>query len=128
MGFCEKLSQWIKACLESSSISVLVNESPTKEFKPSRGLRLGDLISPLLFLIVAQGLLGLVNQATRKEVLFGLKVGANNVEVKLLQFVNDTLFLCDSNIQNIRTFKAMSKCFESTIALELIFLRAKLVL
>ena len=39
LGFCERWIQWIRACLESATISVLVNGSPTKEFKPSRGLR-----------------------------------------------------------------------------------------
>lgn len=29
--------KWIKGCLESSWVSVLVNESPTQEFKCSKG-------------------------------------------------------------------------------------------
>jgi len=39
LGFWEKWIQWIRVCLESATISVLVNDSPTKEFKPSIGLR-----------------------------------------------------------------------------------------
>ena len=50
LGFCEKWVEWIKACLESSSISVLVNDSPTQEFKPRKGLRQGDPLEPLFFL------------------------------------------------------------------------------
>ena len=67
IGFCGKWVQWIRACLESTTVSVLVNGSPTKEFKPIRGLRQGDPMAPFLFLIVAQGLSGLVKQATRKK-------------------------------------------------------------
>ena len=48
--------------MESSSISVLVNGSPTKKFKPSRGIRQENLIAPFLS--------GLVNQVARKEVFF----------------------------------------------------------
>jgi len=88
--------------MESSSISILVNGSPSKKFKSTRGLRQGDPIALFLFLIVAQGLSGLVNQATRKELFSGLKVGAKKVEVNILQFADDTLIMCDSNIQNIR--------------------------
>jgi len=40
-------------CLESSSISVLVNGSPTNESKPSKGLRQVDLLAPFLYLLVA---------------------------------------------------------------------------
>lgn len=42
-------------------MSVLVNGSPTQDFKVHRGLRQGDLLSPFLFLIVAEGLAALVD-------------------------------------------------------------------
>ena len=48
MGFCPKWRQWISACLTTATISVLVNGSPSKEFVPSRGLRQGDPLAPLL--------------------------------------------------------------------------------
>jgi len=41
LGFSPIWIKWIKACLESASVSVLVNGSPTEEFKPKRGLRHG---------------------------------------------------------------------------------------
>jgi len=44
----------VKACMESATISVLVNGSPTEEFKPKKELRQGDPLAPLLFLIVAE--------------------------------------------------------------------------
>jgi len=49
-------------------------------------------MAPFLFLIVAQGLSGLVKQATRKNLLSGIKIGDKKVEVDLLQFADDTLF------------------------------------
>jgi len=48
VGFCEKWVVWIKNCLASSSIFVLVNGSPTSEFKPKNGLRQGDLLAHFL--------------------------------------------------------------------------------
>ena len=32
VGFCDKWIHWIKSCLDSTSVSMLVNDSPTKEF------------------------------------------------------------------------------------------------
>jgi len=38
--------KWIKMCLVSTPVFILVNESPTEEFKPRRGLRQGDPLTP----------------------------------------------------------------------------------
>ncbi|KHN06639.1 hypothetical protein glysoja_048361, partial [Glycine soja] len=39
MGFHDRWIGWIKGCLTSASISILMNGSPTSEFKPQRALR-----------------------------------------------------------------------------------------
>jgi len=46
IGFCEKWISWIKACLESTLMSILVNGNPTKEFIPKKGLKQGDPLAP----------------------------------------------------------------------------------
>jgi len=75
LGFNERWIKWIRACLESATLSILVNGSPTDEFKPKRGLRQGDPLTPFLFLIVAEGMTGLVREASRKKLLEGIEVG-----------------------------------------------------
>jgi len=60
LSFCTQWIKWIKGCLKSSTISVLVNGSPTWEFAPTKGLRQRDPLTPFLFLIVVDGLAGVV--------------------------------------------------------------------
>jgi len=60
-----------KRGIESATISILVNESPTDEFKAQRRLRLGDLIASFLFLLVAEGLNKLMRQARRHNIFNG---------------------------------------------------------
>jgi len=126
LGFQEKWIVWVKGCLVSSSVSVLVNGSPTEEFKPSRGLRQGDPMAPFLFLVVAEGLAGLVRQALRMDALRGIKVGRNNVECCLLQFADDTLFMCEDSFDSIFAIKAILRCFELASGLKVNFHKSKL--
>jgi len=65
-----------------------------------------------LFLIVAEDLAGLVRQVAKKNLYRGIKVGSKGINVGPLQFVDDTLFLCEVKAQNARTLKAILRSFE----------------
>lgn len=92
MGFGQKWCKWIKSCLESSTISILVNGSPTKEFKMEKGLRQGDPLAPFLFLVVAESLNVLTMEAKEKGMFEGIMVGRENVVLSLLQYADDAIF------------------------------------
>lgn len=51
----------------TSSLSILVNRSLTKDFEVSRGLHQGDPLSPFLFLLVAEVLVTIM----KKEISIG---------------------------------------------------------
>jgi len=55
-----------------------------KKFKPRRGLRQGDLLALFLFLIVVEGLTGLVREVKGKNILEGVLVGRKGVNIDLL--------------------------------------------
>ncbi|KAK7334866.1 hypothetical protein VNO80_26632 [Phaseolus coccineus] len=126
LGFHSKWIMWVRGCLETSSVSVLVNGSPTEEFRPSRGLRQGDPLAPFLFLMVAEGLAGLVRQALKKKLLTGLKVGRNEIECSVLQFADDTLLMCEDSYSNVITIKAILRCYELASGLKINFNKSKL--
>jgi len=39
LGFCERWIKWVRGCIKSTTISILVNGSSTEEFRPSKGIR-----------------------------------------------------------------------------------------
>jgi len=52
-----------------------VNGNPTDEIKNQKGLRQGNPLAPFLFLMVADGLGGLMRMATDKDLFVRPKVG-----------------------------------------------------
>ena len=100
---------------------MLINGSPTEEFISSRGLRQGDPMTPFLFLVVAEGLAGLVRQATKQNMLTGVKVGRKEIECSMLQFADDTLFMCEDIFSNVFTIKMILRCFELVSGLKINF-------
>jgi len=54
-------------------------------------------MTPFLFLIVVEGLTGMASMTINKNLYERAKIGGNNVEVSLLQFTDNTLFICESH-------------------------------
>ncbi|MCH86516.1 LINE-1 reverse transcriptase like, partial [Trifolium medium] len=111
MGFAGEWRSWIRACIFQSSMSVLVNGSPTEDFVVGKGLRQGDPLSPFLFLIVAEGLTGLMCKAVDNSSFLGYKV-SNDISFHTLQFVDDTIIVGEGNWENLWSIKTVLRSFE----------------
>ncbi|XP_071713639.1 uncharacterized protein [Rutidosis leptorrhynchoides] len=92
MEFGEKWKNWILSCLNSASVSILINGSPTKEFRLERGVRQGDPLSPFLFILAAEGLNILTKSAHERGYFKGVEVGKDRVNITHLQYADDTMF------------------------------------
>ncbi|KAJ9561074.1 hypothetical protein OSB04_006234 [Centaurea solstitialis] len=126
MGFGEKWRKWIKACLHSSRISVLVNGSPTEEFPMERGLRQGDPLAPFLFLIVAECLHLLIENAEEKGLFKGIKVGKDDVKISHLQYADDIIFFGEWELGNFLNLLKILECFHLVSGLKINLQKSKL--
>ncbi|GKV49436.1 hypothetical protein SLEP1_g56186 [Rubroshorea leprosula] len=74
-GFGSRWRGWIMECLSIAKVSVLVNGSSTEEFEIGKGLRQGDPLSPFLFLMVGEGLHGLLRKSESEGLFRGVEIG-----------------------------------------------------
>jgi len=92
MGFGEKWRRWIQECITKATILVVVNGKPTKPFRTRRGLRQGEPLSPLLFVLIAEVLNKMFQRAASNGLIRGIEVGRDKIPFTHLQFADDTSF------------------------------------
>lgn len=94
LGFGAQWTCLIMACVRSVSYSVKVNGVPGATTFPSRGLRQGEPLSPYLFLLCAEGLISLFQQAERNGCIKGLAVSRGGISINHLLFTDDCVIFC----------------------------------
>nr|GFC15972.1 RNA-directed DNA polymerase, eukaryota [Tanacetum cinerariifolium] len=73
-GFGSRWCSWIRGIFSSNMASILVNGSPTSEFLISCGLKQGDPLAPLLFILVMEPLHISVSLSIHDGVFKGLLI------------------------------------------------------
>jgi hypothetical protein len=119
-GFSEKWRRWISFCISTIRFSILVNGSPCGFFQSSRGIRQGDPLSPLLFVLVMEALSRLIDKARGVGLLSGFSVGGEEsvpLMISHLLFADDTLIFCEANSDSLTYLRVILTCFEASSGL-----------
>ena len=115
MGFENHWIQLIYGCISSVSYSILVNGEPHGDIKPTRGLRQGNPLSPYLFLLVSEGLNGLIQQAMATSAIRGFFLCRNGPWISHLFFADDTLLFCKLELKEVQIIQNLLKKYEGFI-------------
>ena len=86
MGFHPTWVGWIMECVKSVTYSILVNGEPKGHILPTRGIRQGDPLSPYLFLLVSEGLNGLIQHAVEGGQIEGFALCRSGPKISHLFF------------------------------------------
>jgi hypothetical protein len=98
IGMGLNLTNWIMSCVVSTSYSILINGEATDFFKSGRGIRQGFPLSPLLFILVMEGLSLLLKDNQSKGKLSGIKV-SRTIKILHILFVDDVVIMTTTNMQ-----------------------------
>jgi hypothetical protein len=126
-GFCDKWRAWMHSSVCVGSMSVLVNGNPTTEINIKRGLKQGDPLAPLLFLLVVEGLGLLMRRAVDVHQFTPFLVGRDELPVSILQYADDTLCIGEATIDNLWMLKAILRGFEMVSGVKVNFLKRGLM-
>ncbi|GJS88285.1 RNA-directed DNA polymerase, eukaryota [Tanacetum coccineum] len=91
-GFGSKWREWIQGCLSSAMGSILVNGSPTSEFKFHKGLKQGDPLSPFLFILVMESLHLSFNNILNAGLFKGIRID-DSLTLSYLFYADDAIFI-----------------------------------
>ncbi|KAH1066243.1 hypothetical protein J1N35_031230 [Gossypium stocksii] len=112
LGFCQDWVILIMRCVCSVTFTMGINESISDVFSPSRGLRQGDPLSPYLFLICAEGLSTLLNEAKHKRLMKGAPIGRERFAINHLFFANDCILFGDASKDGAHIVRSILEEYE----------------
>nr|CAD1828059.1 unnamed protein product [Ananas comosus var. bracteatus] len=124
-GFGAKWIDWIKGLLLSTSSAVLLNGTPGSSFVCKRGLRQGDPLSPLLFIMCTDVLFRMIDAATSSGHL--PTVGIGEVSIHTLQFADDILIFFDGSRKSAAVIKVILDAFSDSSGLKINFNKSALI-
>ncbi|XP_026398949.1 uncharacterized protein LOC113294785 [Papaver somniferum] len=121
-GFGDKWISWMQWCVSSAQQSILVNGSSTTRFKPQKGIRQGDLLSPFLFILIPEIFTKLMKNAVQLNMISGFSI--NSVQVSHLQYADDTLVFLNGYEEESENLVIILQIFEAITGLKVAWEKA----
>ncbi|GMI75496.1 hypothetical protein like AT4G29090 [Hibiscus trionum] len=111
IGFAEGWVRLIMKCVRTVTYSFCMNGCNDNRFYPSRGLRQGDPLSPYLFLVCAEGLSTLMNEAHALKTIKAATIGRERLVVGHLLFADDCILFGDASVEGASNMKGLLQNF-----------------
>ena len=117
MGFGPRWVDWIYGLLSTSSTRIMVNGTPGRPILNQIGLRQGDPISPMLFIMIMEPLHHMFELATPRGMLAPLAI--SGMKHRLSMFADDVVFFTKPNELDLCTCALLLKTFGEASGLKI---------
>ena len=121
MSFGVKWCKWIYTCISTIQFFVLINGSLVDFFGSSRGLRQGDLLSPMLYLILMEVFSRMLRRVKGVGLIRGFKVESRRdggESISHLLFADHIILFCDSDMEQILHIRLLLLNFQAVTGLK----------
>lgn len=105
LGFCRTFTGWIMQCISTTSFSFLINGSPYGLFKPTRGIRQGDPLSPFLFVLYTESLSRILAKEEADGGFKGVKISRSAPTFSHLLYADDLILYCRASTNDAISMK-----------------------
>jgi hypothetical protein len=126
-GFDPVWIDWIKHIVTGGSLGIMVNGEGSSYFKPGKGLRQGDPLSPFLFNLVGDGLTRMLKRAVDKglvkDLLEEFRVGG----IVSLQYADDNILFSEAEESALENLKYILIWYEQIFGMRTNFHKSEVI-
>ncbi|KAL5555562.1 hypothetical protein UlMin_037798 [Ulmus minor] len=110
-GFHARWIDWVRTCCSSVTMNVMINGAVFQSFRPARGLRQGDPLSPYLFILCMEILSRLINSKVDNLLIQGFKLARGVPSLQHLFFADDIFLFGKATTFEATQFKCCLDTF-----------------
>lgn len=127
IGFPHQFINLVGSCFTTVSFNVLINGAASNFFHAERGLRQGCPLSPMLFLLIMEGLGRLLKSTRINGTLGGVEINDMTIISHLL-FFDDVLIFLNGSDKDTSCFKSILSLFCKATRMEPNFDKSSIIL
>ena len=112
------------------SVLIIYQWLPRGFFLEFKGLRQGDPLSPLLFLLMMEILSKMLRRVEEEGCIKGFRVGSEGeggLSISHLLYANDTILFCDAELEHLMYIRLILTCFQAITGLKINMAKSKMV-
>lgn len=110
-GLSEGWIRRVMECVAGPSMCILWNGEKTETFKPSRGLRQGDPLSPYLFVLCMERLCHLIEEAVEDMRWKPITLSRGGPQLSHICFAYDLILFAEASVTQIRVIRKVLEKF-----------------